>query len=76
MKYKARMTTVSIEASHSTETITRRPDRGYGIHVSACAQASSAAASSAGQITGMSNPGGQIAIMRAASQKTTTTTEP
>ena len=45
-------------SSPATEngTTIRRPGRGYGIHVSACVQARSDAASSAGQTDGIRNP--------------------
>src|SRR5437867_450246 len=47
--------------SHTTARITRSPGKPYGIQVSACVQARSDTAASAGQITGMSNPDGQTA---------------
>ncbi len=55
------MTTASITVSHSTVMITRSPRKGYDIQVSACVQARSDAASSAGQITGTRTPDGNTA---------------
>ena len=60
---------LSITPSHSTATITRSPRKPYGIHVSACVQASSAAAPSAGHTTGTSTPDGHTASSRVASHR-------
>ena len=47
----------------------RSPGRGYGIHVSACVQARSDAAMSAGQIDGTTIPDGQSANILVASHR-------
>ena len=65
-KLSATKMIVSITTSHSTVTITRRPGNGYGIQVSACVQARSEAASSAGQTVGMSNLDGHTPRNRVA----------
>src|SRR5437879_5325613 len=62
--------------SHSTARITRSPGKPYGIQVSACVQASSDTAASAGQITGMSNPDGHTARNLVASQSITMAAAP
>ena len=50
--------------SQSTMTSTRTPGNPYGIHVSACAQASSVTARKPGQTTGTSKDDGQSASAR------------
>ena len=67
---------MSIAASKSTATITRSPGNPYGFQVSACVQASTAAASSAGHTMGTSNPEGHTVKSRVISHKSITVTEP
>jgi len=63
-------TITSITARQSKATMTRMPRRPYGIHVSACDQASSAMRASAGHITGTSKSAGHTARGRIAAQRT------
>ena len=54
--------------SQSTARMARTPGKPYGIQVSACVQATNAAAATAGQITGMAKPEGHTTNARVTAQ--------
>src|SRR5262245_18616274 len=74
--WSASITIVSNVTSHSTVAATRSPRHGYGIQVSACAHARSAAPSTAGQITGTATSAGHTASHRVASHRIIIAAEP